>query len=398
MHSNIRLILIVFLLNFVRYGMVFPLVPLLAHDLGASPAVIGVIVGAFGLLSFFLSIPIGGFADRVGVKRALALGVLCNIVSAVLLIHAGHVLTLIASQVAGGLGFQLHIVSSQAFIASIESPDRRESEFGYLTFSAAFGQSLGPVLGGVIASRFGYQGAFFAVLLVSSLGLMILGFREPRRSHAPARYSLGRDLRHATGLLSDPGMLAVLAFTFVVIFAVSLRTSFLPVLLVQLGSSEALVGLLISMFAGTSTIIRLFVGRLLRSFSRRAILALAILTVAVGVGLVPLLSSVYTVALALCTFGLGFGLAQPISMVMVADLTDPRRSGVSMGIRFMSITLANLLGPALLGLLVEGLGLHSAFYASALLVIATGGYILAWKPQLLPGRREESKKNRLHPV
>ena len=388
MNRNMLLILVVFTLNFTRYGMVFPLVPLLAHDLGASPAVIGVIVGAFGLLSFFLSIPVGGFTDRVGAKRALALGVLCNIVSALLLVHAGHVLTLLASQVVGGLGFQLHIVSSQAFIASLDSPLRRESEFGYLTFSAALGQSLGPVLGGVIASRFGYDEAFLAVLLVSALGLIILGFREPPRPQAPDRYSLRRDLRHAGALLSNSGMLAILAFTFVVIFTVSLRTSFLPVLLLQRGSSEALVGLLISLFAAISTLIRLFTGRLLQSFSRRGMLALAILTVAFGVGLIPLLSSVLFVALALCTFGLGFGLSQPLSIVMVADLADPRHSGLSMGIRFMSITLASVLGPVLLGLVVEGFGLDAAFYVSALFVIITGGYILSWKSQLLPGRRE----------
>jgi MFS family permease len=350
--------------------------------------VIGVIVGAFGLLSFFLSIPVGGFTDRVGVKRALALGVLCNIVSALLLVSASHVFTLMASQVVGGLGFQLHIVASQAFIASLDSPLRRESEFGYLTFSASLGQSLGPVLGGVIASRFGYHGAFLAVLLVSTLGLIIMGFRGPIGPQAPRRYSLRRDLRHAGTLLSNAGMLAILAFTFVVIFTVSLRTSFLPVLLLQRGSSEALVGLLISLFASTSTLIRLFIGRLLKSFSRRGMLALAILTAALGVGLIPLLSSVFTVALALCTFGLGFGLAQPLSMVMVADLADPRHSGLSMGIRFMAITLANILGPVLLGVVVEGFGLHAAFYVSALLVIMTGGYILSCKSQLLPGRRE----------
>ena len=389
MNRNKLLILIVFTLNFARYGMVFPLIPLMAHDLGASPAVIGVIVGAFGLLSFFLGIPVGGFTDRVGVKRALALGVLCNIVSALLLVHADNVLTLVASQVAGGLGFQLHIVASQAFIASLDSPLRRESEFGYLTFSAALGQSLGPVLGGVIASRFGYHGAFLASLLVSALGLMIMGFREPRRPRALAPYSLRRDLRHASALLSNSGMLALLAVTFVVIFTVSLRTSFLPVLLLQRGSSEALVGLLISLFAGTSTLIRLFTGSLLQRFSRRGMLALAMLAVALGVGLIPMLSSVFTVALALCIFGFGFGLAQPLSMVMVADLADPRRSGLSMGIRFMSITLANILGPVLMGVVVEGFGLHAAFYVSALFVIAIGGYILAWKSQLLPGRREE---------
>jgi len=388
MNRSMLLILVIFTLNFARYGMVFPLVPLLAHDLGASPAVIGVIVGAFGLLSFFLSIPVGGFTDRVGVKRALALGVLCNIVSALLLVRAGHVWTLIASQIVGGLGFQLHVVSSQTFIATLDSPLRRESEFGYLTFSAAFGQSLGPVLGGVIAARFGYHAAFLAVLLVSILGLIIMGFRESRDPRAPGRYSLRRDLRHARTLVSHSGMIAILSFTFVVIFAVSLRTSFLPVLLLQRGSSEALVGLLISLFAATSTVIRLFMGRLFQVFSRRILLALSTLAVAFGVGLIPMLSSGFTMALVLCTFGLGFGLTQPLSMVMVADLADPRYSGLTMGIRFMAITLASFLGPVLLGVVVEGFGLNAAFYVSAFFVIMTGGYILSWKSKLLPGRRE----------
>ncbi|MFC1868575.1 MFS transporter [Thermodesulfobacteriota bacterium] len=388
MQSNILLVLILYAMNFIRFGMVFPLVPLLAHDLGTSPAMIGVVVGAFGILSLFLSVPIGGLTDRVGIKRVLALGVLCNITSTLLLINANHVLILTASQVVGGLGFQLHIVSGQTFTASIDSPFRRESGFGYLSFSAALGLSLGPVLGGVIATHFGYHGAFLTVLLVSILGLMIIGFREPRRSYVPGRYDLRRDLRHAAILLSNSRMRAVLAFTFVVLFSISLRISFLPVFLHR-RSSEAVVGLLLSIFAGTSTLIRLFVGRLLQSFTRRAIIGFSLLTIALGVGLIPMLSSLLTVALALCSFGMGFGLIPPLSMMMVADLTDPGHSGLSMGIRFMVLTLANILGPILLGVLVEGFGLQSAFYVSALFVIAIGTYILLWEPELLPRRREE---------
>jgi MFS family permease len=60
---------------------------------------------------------------------------------------------------------------------------------------------------------------------------------------------------------------------------------------------------------------------------------------------------------------------------------------MSMGVRFMVITLGNLLGPVLLGFLVEAVDLDSSFYASALLVLAVSAYILKWKPGLLPGRR-----------
>ena len=390
MQRNIILLLITFSLTFVRYGMVFPLVPLEAHELGASPAVIGLIVGAFSLLSFFLSVPIGGFTDRFGVKRMLLLGVLCNASSSLLLLHA-NVLCLMASQVLGGLGFQLHIVSSQSFVARLESPLRRERTFGYLTFSAAFGQTLGPVLGGVMATRFGYREAFLVSLLLSIAGLIVWGIRESTGAPRVGRYSLMGDLRHAATAFSDSRMLAVLAFTFGVIFTVSLRTSFLPVLLLKRGLEEADVGLLISIFAASMTVIRPFTGRIFQVFSRRNMMAFSVLAVAFGVGLIPGLTSFFTTALALCLFGLGFGLTQPLSMVMVADLSDPEHPGLSMGIRFMVISFANLLGPVLLGFLVEGIGLNSPFYASAFLVLAIGAYILKWKPGLLPGRRENKR-------
>ena len=387
MRKNIVLLLIAFSLTFVRYGMVFPLVPLEAQELGASPAVIGLIVGVFSLLSVFLSVPIGGFTDRFGVKRMLLLGVLCNALSSLLLLHA-DVLFLMASQVLGGLGFQLYIVSSQSFVASLESPFRRERAFGYLTFSAAFGQSLGPVLGGIIATRFGYREAFWVSLLLSIAGLIVLGLRESGRVSREARYSPMGDLRHAATALSDSRMLAVLAFTFGVIFTVSLRTSFLPVLLLERGLMKSDVGLLISIFAASMTLIRPFTGRIFQVFSRKNMMAFSVLAVVFGVGLIPGVSSFFTTALALCLFGLGFGLTQPLSMVMVADLSDPEHPGLSMGIRFTVISLANLLGPVLLGFLVEGVGLNGPFYFSALLVLAIGAYILKWKPGLLPGRRE----------
>lgn len=389
MHRNMFLVLIAFSLNFLRYGMIFPLVPLLARDLNASPAMIGIVVGAFGLFSFFLSAPIGGIIDRVGTKRIIIIGVLCNIASSLLLLRATHILILIVSQVLGGLGFQLNMVAGQAFIACLSSPIERENGFGYLTFSGSIGQSLGPFLGGMIASQFGYHAAFSAVLFTSAFGLLILGFREPIRLRTTYGHSFMPELRYAVSILFDSRMLVVLAFTFVVIFAVSLRTSFLPVLLLNRGSSKALVGLLISLFALTSTLIRPFVGRLLQLVSRRNILAFCILTVAVGVGLIPLFSSAFTVALTLCVFGFGFGLAQPLSMLMVADLAVPEHSGLSMGIRFTVITFASSLGPVLLGILVEHLGLNAAFYASAFIVGTIGAYILTWKSQLLPERREE---------
>jgi MFS family permease len=215
-----------------------------------------------------------------------------------------------------------------------------------------------------------------------------LGFREPNQIRCSGPYSLKGDLGRAAAVFSDSRMLAVLAFTFVILFAVSLRASFLPVLLAKRGMMEADVGLMISLFAASMTIIRPFVGRIFQAFSRKYMMGFSTLSVAVGVGLIPVLASWPMTALMVCLFGLGFGLTQPLSMVMVADLADPEHPGMSMGVRFMVITLANLVGPASLGFLVEAVGLNAPFYASAALVLAVGAYILKWKPGLLPGRRK----------
>jgi MFS family permease len=148
------------------------------------------------------------------------------------------------------------------------------------------------------------------------------------------------------------------------------------VLLRDRGSSEALVGLLISVFAGTSSFVRIFFGRLMEFIGRKAMLVVSVITAAIGVGLIPVMPSTLAVGLILAVFGLSFGLSQPLSMVMVAELAHPNHSGLAMGLRFTSIMLANLVGPILLGFVVAGFGTGSAFYVAAGTVIAVGIQIL----------------------
>ena len=87
-------------------------------------------------------------------------------------------------------------------------------------------------------------------------------------------------------------------------------------------------------------------------------------------------------------FGLGFGMTQPLSMVMVADLTSPDQSGLAMGLRFTAIMIAGLLSPILLGLIIEASGLAPAFYVAALVVFLTGIRMFILQPDLIPGRRQ----------
>jgi len=382
------LMLIALTLHFIRHGIIFPFIPLLAEQMGAGPMTIGFIVGSFSLIAVFLSIPLGGLVDRFGVKRLLVLGVSCNIVNAAILIRTDTVSMLIIAQLIAGIAFLLNVVASQAFISRLPDTSRREKGFGWLAFSASAGNSVGPILGGVLVGRFDYSVTFWVVLAFSSAGLVALGLENTRESIATkSTYSPVQDARQAGLLAISPQVLLVLIFTFAIVFAASLRASFLPVLLRTEGLTEFTVGMLISIFAIMSTGIRLIFGRLLDMFDRRKILAVSMLSIILAIGLIPSMFSVAGFAILISVFGLGFGMTQPISMVMIADLTTPDQSGLAMGLRFTAIMLAGLLSPIFLGFITETIGLGPAFYVAAGVVVMTGIYMFIIRPDLIPDRR-----------
>ena len=88
--------------------------------------------------------------DRFGVKRLLVFGVFCNIVNAAILIQTDTVSMLIIAQLIAGIAFLLHVVASQAFVSRLPDASRREKGFGWLSLGAAAGQSVGPILGGIL--------------------------------------------------------------------------------------------------------------------------------------------------------------------------------------------------------------------------------------------------------
>ncbi|MCP4186095.1 MAG: MFS transporter, partial [Gammaproteobacteria bacterium] len=261
--------------------------------MGAGPASIGLIVGAFSLIAVFLSIPFGGLVDRFGIKRPLLLGVICNIANAVILLHANTVSKLIVAQFTAGIAFLPHVVASQAFVSRLPDASRREKGFGWLSFGAAVGLSAGPILGGILVDRFDYQVAFWVVLVLSSGGLILLGLKNTRDTGpTKSSYSPLQDARQVGAMAMEPKVMMILFFTFAILFAASLRSSFLPLLLRAEGLSEFSVGLLISVFAIMATFIRLVFGRLLDIFGRRKILAYSMLAIIMAVGLIPAMTSV----------------------------------------------------------------------------------------------------------
>lgn len=352
--------------------MVLPLIPLFAGELGANAALIGAVVSAFSLLALFLAIPAGRLADRLGSRLILILGICSNIVYSILLVLAKGIWILFWAQLVGGLGFLFLVVGSQAYVTRLGGTRQIEKGFAGLSFTAAVGQGLGPFCGGLLVSAAGYFGVFALALLLSLFGVAVLALPRQARTALDEQKQRPRLRDQLGSFLADKVMLGVLLFTFAAVFTVTLRSSFLPVLLQEKGFSPGYIGFFISSFAVAMTLVRLLSAWLLRAFRRGLLLLLALGLLTLGVFLLPFLEAKPWLTLSLLVFGLGFGISQPVSMVMVSDLASTSVSGLAMGLRFTVITSATFLGPLLLGIAVTWLGLEWAFNLPAGLLFLVG--------------------------
>ncbi len=370
-----KLLFLIYFLFFIRFGMVLPFVPLYAKHLGADPISIGLVVGSFSFFSFLMAFPAGIFSDRLGPKLVLLISTIMNILYSTLLLLSKNLWILTSAQLIGGLGFLFMLVGSQVYISSQEDKRVIEKSFGWAAFSAALGQSIGPFLGGILFSKFSFEGMFKFAILTAIGELLVLALKDitPKETYSLSFKSVISVLKE----ILNSHVVAVFLFSFIVLFVTSLRNSFLPILLKEKSLTEKEIGFLISIFAIGMTLIRLFIGRIFGSVSRLILVIITLSLITVATGVIPLINSKFIFSIPILMIGFGFGIFQPLSVVMVSDFVPKGYLGLSFGMRFSIITFASIIGPSVFGLLAQRWGVASSFYAASLSMIIVGSIIVA---------------------
>ena len=161
-------------------------VPLHVDRLGGTVADAGVIAAIrFGLGTFF-SLPLGGFADAWGPRRALtvAIGAAASVNLIPLLAEpTGSLVPLYVWAVASGLATSLFFPALSAFVGGAASPQSRGSAFGWVTLFTHTGTASGPLIAGLLWDGPGVVAAYLAAAGVAGVALFGAMFvaRSPRQ-------------------------------------------------------------------------------------------------------------------------------------------------------------------------------------------------------------------------
>jgi len=193
----------IFALRMFGLFLLLPVLAVYARELpGATPFLVGLAVGAYGLSQSLLQIPFGWWSDRLGRKRVITIGLLIFALGSVVAASGEHVVTVILGRFLQGAG-----AIAAAVLALTADLTREENRHKAM---AVLGMSIGAVFmvslaAGPVLIRFaGLQGVFWVTALLALAAIVVLWRYVP----TPARSVPHRDVQATAGqirrVLADP--------------------------------------------------------------------------------------------------------------------------------------------------------------------------------------------------
>ena len=117
-----------------------------------------------------------------------------------------------------------------------------------------------------------------------------------------------------------------------------------------------------------ATVQGVLVGRVVKVVGERRLIPLAILSIAIGIGLIPFVWSIPTLLVALGVLAVGMGFNNPSLSSMVSKLADPDDQGGILGLASSIASLGRVVGPAWGGYLYDAYGMTTPYVSAAALM------------------------------
>ena len=165
-------------LRFLGLFLVLPVLSVYALDLeGATPFLVGVVVGGYALTQAVFQVPFGSMSDKFGRKPTILIGLLLFFVGSLISAYSTDIYMLMFGRFLQGAGAIGSVIP--AMIADVVEEEVRGKAMammgGFIAISFAVSMTLGPVL----ASSFGIDTIFLITAGLALLSIVILFTKVP---------------------------------------------------------------------------------------------------------------------------------------------------------------------------------------------------------------------------
>uniref|UniRef100_A0A9E7ZS60 Arabinose transporter n=1 Tax=Bosea sp. NBC_00436 TaxID=2969620 RepID=A0A9E7ZS60_9HYPH len=352
------------LTGFLVIGIALPVLPLhVNRDLGFSTFVVGLVAGAQFIASVATRIWAGSYADRLGGKQAVMLGLIAAAASGMIYVLASvtegwpilSVATLLAGRALLGGAESFIITGGVSWGLATVEPHHAGKVIAWVGTAMFAALALGGPLGTMLFASQGFAAIGLATALLPLLVLLSL-LRSPapgplaQRTKAPIRSVLSAVWLPGIGAaLSSVGYGAILAFG-VLLYS---DRDWQPVWLAFTAFGIALIAA------------RVICGHLPDKLGGARVALLFVVVQAAGLLLIGLACNGIVASAGAALAGFGYALVYPGFGVEAIRGSSPENRGLIMGIYTVFLDIAMAAGSPALGWVAGLKGLNAVFIASA---------------------------------
>jgi len=342
-------------MDLLGFGLIIPILPIYAKDLGASGLMIGLIVGGFSLMQFFFASFWGGLSDRYGRRPIMLTSIAIMAVSYGIFSQATTLALLLFARFLSGFG-SANISAAQAYISDVTKPENRTKAFGIMGAAFGMGFIFGPPIGGYLKENFGLEYVGYAAMVFCVLNFISAYFLLPEslKVKNPDSRIIPNPFADLKAGFSKEIVRQLLVINFVFIVAFSLMQVTASLMWKEIYSlTEAEIGYVFAFIGVLAVVIQGgLIGSINRKLGEKKMLVMGNILMLVGLASMPWVPPEYFIPLELLSLVLiSFGVAflTPTINTLISKVSAETEQGKYLGINQSFGSLARFLGPVIGG-------------------------------------------------
>jgi len=350
------------------------------------PIMVGILISIYGFVVAFFQPFMGALADHLGRRKILiqfGLGMIG--ICTFLFIFADTYLSLLVLRTLQGIAVAITIPAAMSLMAAITKKETRGGAMGVYSTFRMVGFVIGPLIGGFLLDRYGFNAAFYAGSGFIFLAMVLVQiwvddvrviFKDNKR---PKIKIIDKELL-------SPGIFSAGLSTFLMASAFSMVTTLENEFNTKLGITAFGFSFAFSMLMVGRLLLQVPLGRLSDFIGRKPLIIAGLILMAPATILLGEVTTLTQFVLVRLAQGAAAAAIAAPAFAIAADLSTSGGEGRQMSIITMGFGLGIATGPLIAGLLAV-IFFELPFFAIGLLTLIGAVIVYYFMPETVEGKR-----------
>lgn len=334
-------------------GIIVPVMPAYLHIFGVGGQVLGFLTAIFALAQFLLSPVAGDLSDRHGRKIFIICGLIVYGCAQILFGLATEVWVLFLARFLSGAGAAFIMAPIMAFVADITTFEERGKGMGMIGAAMSLGFMIGPGIGGFL-SNVNLTFPFFLAGVVAFIAATLSAIYLPniKNTHAAItpRENLTTQLARSVKKSYFIFLIVVFTFSFGIANFQATLTLYLDN---KFGYTPTDIAIILTVGGFAGVVLQMFiVNKLFKRFGEMKVILVNLLVAALSMLLVIYINGFFVILIVATFFSIATTFIRPAVNTLISKLAGDEQ-GYAAGMNNAYMSLGNMFGPALAGVLFE---------------------------------------------